>query len=120
MKARINYTLSKEQLIIAEEIKKKIMDDQQKEQNRAIQRTVKMACYALASEYGFGLKRLEKFLEHMHELSDEVFSTPEQWYYIDEYLTKKGLAFEPENIDERVQHTQICCEEQHKKFRKWG
>lgn len=120
MKARVKYNLTKEQLQIAEEIKKKIMDDQQKEQNRAIQRTVKMACYALASEYGFGLKRLEKFLEHMHELSDEVFSTPEQWYYIDEYLTKKGLAFEPENIDERVQHTQICCEEQHKKFRKWG
>ncbi len=117
MKARMIMPMSVEMKKIADRIKAEIEHDVKEDQNKAINRTIKMSCIVLNNVFSFGNKRLVKYLEEMHKCCDDVVVNPEQWYYIDEYLEKLGLCFEKEDTDEREQHSKEVYHEKGRKFR---
>lgn len=120
MKARVNVPLTPEYKRVSKRIMAEIEEKVQRDQSRAIARSVKIACLILNTEFGFGLKRLVKFLDQMESRSKEVLETPEQWHYIDEYLEKLGVCFEREDIDEREEHSRDMYHADGRKYREYG
>lgn len=119
MKARYKRPIPKDIKEAVKQAVAKEMDDRKLEQNRVITRTVKMACVILNQDFGFGGKRLEKFLDELLKASNAVFEKPENWYHVDEKLKALGLDFEEEDIDEREQHTRDIYHENKRKFREY-
>ena len=119
MKARYKRPIPKDIKEAVKQAVAKEMDDRKLEQNRVITRTVKMACVILNQDFGFGGKRLEKFLDELLKASNAVFEKPENWYHVDEKLYALGLDFEEEDIDEREQHTRDIYHENKRKFREY-
>ena len=119
MKARYKRPIPKDIKEAVKQAVAKEMDDRKLEQNRVITRTVKMACVILNQDFGFGGKRLEKFLDELLKASNAVFEKPENWYHVDEKLNALGLDFEEEDIDEREQHTRDIYHENKRKFREY-
>lgn len=117
MKARFKRPIPDDIKEAVKQAVEKEMDDRRLEQNRAITRTVKMACIILNQEFGFGSKRLGKFIDELLKASNAVFEKPENWYHVDEKLKALGLDFEEEDIDEREQHTRDIYHENKRKFR---
>jgi hypothetical protein len=117
MKARYKRPIPKDIKEAVKQAVAKEMDDRKLEQNRVITRTVKMACVILNQDFGFGGKRLEKFLDELLIASNAVFEKPENWYHVDEKLKALGFDFADEDIDEREQHTRDIYHENKRKFR---
>ncbi len=120
MKARFKRPIPPDIREAVEQAVAKETEDRRLEQNRAISRTVKMACVILNQDFGFGGKRLKKFIEELFTARNTVFERPETWYHVDEKLKALGLDFEEEDIDEREQHTRDIYHENKRKFREYG
>lgn len=117
MKARFKRPIPPDIKEAVKQAVEKEMDDRRLEQNRAITRTVKMACIILNQEFGFGSKRLGKFIDELLIASNTAFEKPETWYHVDEKLKALGFDFADEDIDEREQHTRDIYHENKRKFR---
>ena len=77
MKARIRtIPLSSDMKKVADQIKAQVEEDVKQDQKKAITRAVKMACMVLYNEFGFGNKRLCKFVEELHNGCTEIVSKP--------------------------------------------
>ena len=120
MKAIFKLPLSKAEKEMVERVTEATFEERQKEQNKAIVRTLKMACIVLHQEFGFGEKRLMKFADEMYKNGRMVVDKPEQWYYIDEKLNSLGLNVPKEDINERESHSRDIYHENGRKFREYG
>ena len=84
-------------------------EKKRKYEDRLIMRTIKIACIVLAEEFGFGKKRLCRFLGGMTKKGDYLLKNPEQWVRMDDYLIDKLKIkdmFDRENLDERENSAQ--------------
>lgn len=120
MKAIIRtIPLSSDMKKVADQIKAQVEEDVKEDQKKAITRVVKMACMVLYNEFGFGNKRLCKFVEELHNGCNEIVARPEEWYHIDEKLEQMGLYFDKEDIEEREEHSRDVYHEKGRKFREY-
>lgn len=120
MKAIIrSMPLSSDMKKVADQIKAQVEGDVKKDQKKAIDRAVKMACMVLYNEFGFRNKRLCKFVEELHNGCNEIVARPEEWYHIDEKLEQMGLYFDKEDIEEREEHSRDVYHEKGRKFREY-
>ena len=87
-----------------------------------VSRIFKLCCVCLNQAFGFGEKRMKDFCIAVSQLSAKIHETPEQWYYMDEYLIDKynmGDIFEREDIDEREATTKLIHKEHGRKWREY-
>lgn len=117
MKAHYRMPASKEVRQLSKKLLEEMAAERKKEQDQAISRTLKMVCVVLNQDFGFGEKRLEKFLDAVFDGGNEVVDRPEEWFHIDEKLSQIGIFFEPEDLDEREQHSRDLYHDQGRKFR---
>lgn len=90
MKARV---VTNKEIKIAKEIA------QQSEQ-AYMRRILKLVCYALHVQYGFGAKRISQIVNFCNNEMKDVDET--YWINLDRLLTEHiGIDFENENYDER-------------------
>lgn len=119
MKARYKMPLTAIEREAVERIMEEVKEKSSREQNRAILRTFKIACLILHQDFGFGGKRLEKFVDLMNEAGRKAAQRPEIWFHVDEQLKALGFEFDPEDLEERVEHTKELYKEQGRKFREY-
>lgn len=119
MKARIPVKLSSYEKKMAQRVIKEVETQTQIEQDRAIFRTIKIACLILNEEFGFGAERIARFMAQVCEKGNLAVKNPEGWYHVDEKLKKLGVEFEDEDIEERVRHSQAFYHERGRKYREY-
>lgn len=120
MNARIRMPQSKFRKDFIDDVLAEVKERTQEDQNKAILRTLKMACLVLHQEFGFGQARAEKFVGFMDDYGRQVADIPERWSYIDKVLKDKlGFDFDDEDIDERETHTRALYHEKGRKFREY-
>lgn len=119
MKARYTPPVSSDVRRMTKLVQKEVEEAAKREQDRAISRVIKLACLALNQNFGFGLVRLERFLDAIFKGSNDTVSKPEEWYRIDEKLREIGLEFEDEDLDERERHSRDVYHDQGRKFREY-
>lgn len=84
-----------------------------------INRVIKLFCYTLYCEYGWGATRLLRLVLAAHKASDELYEDPEYWERVDDTLIDRlGLPFKREDYDEREESSKIIHKENGKKWRK--
>ena len=120
MKAIIHRKPTGAEKEIVASVMKQVEDQMQQEQNKAILRTVKMACIVLNEEFGFGAKRLSTFFEAMCQKGKAAVDNPEGWFLVDEKLHKMGMELDDEDIDEREKHSRSIYHEKGRKFREYN
>lgn len=91
MKAHYRMPASKEIRQLSKKLLEEMAAERKKEQDQAISRTLKMVCVVLNQDFGFGEKRLEKFLDAVFDGGNEVVDRPEEWFHIDEKLSQIGI-----------------------------
>lgn len=119
MKARYTPPVSSEVRRITKLVQAEVEEAAKREQDRAISRVIKITCLVLHQDFGFGLGRLERFLQSVFDGSNDTVSKPEEWYRIDERLREIGLEFDPEDLAERERHSRDVYHDQGKKFREY-
>lgn len=73
----------------------------QKEKAEHTRRAIKMSCVILNKHFGFGKKRLLRFVLSMGEFTLQRSNDPVYWKHIDDRLINEiGLDFERENYEE--------------------
>jgi hypothetical protein len=117
MKARIERKLTADEKELARLVRQQIEDDIQKEQNKAILRTVKMTCVILNDTFGFGHKRLMQFFNEITDRGKNASDNPEGWFRVDERLHQLGMNFQDEDIEERERHIRALYHEKGRKYR---
>lgn len=119
MKAIIHRKPTSAEKEIVKSVIREVEDQMQTEQNKAILRTVKMACIVLNEEFGFGAQRLCRFFEAMCAKGKTAAEYPEGWFLVDEKLHKMGMEFDDEDISERERHTRSLYHERGRKYREY-
>lgn len=119
MKAIINRKPTKEEKELVAAVMRQVEGQVQAEQNKAIYRTVKIACLILNEDFGFGAQRISKFFDEITKRGRQAIDNPEGWYRVDEKLKKIGLVFDDEDIAEREAHSRSFYHERGRKFREY-
>lgn len=72
-----------------------------KEKLEHTKRTIKLACIILNKHFGFGKRRILRFIDSMAKFTLERSDDPVYWKHIDDKLINEiGLDFERENYEE--------------------
>lgn len=100
MKAHIGFSPSK---ALQEEIDKYVKETVSKEEAAYIRRVIKVICYTLHNDFGFGVGRLVRLINAANDTMGKMQSNDTIWDSIDHELQYLGLEFEDENYDERMQ-----------------
>ena len=96
MKAR--RVLSKEERKACQRF---ILEEIQRNKNAEMTRFLKIICYILNDEFGFGKGRIEKMIDSMNLFMEENKGNEIFWDRMDEHLIDKmGLPFKREDYDE--------------------
>lgn len=100
MKAHIGFSPSKAQ---QKEIDKYAREIVSKEEAAYMRRVIKVICYALHNDFGWGVGRLVRLINAANDTMGKMQSNDTIWDSIDHELEYLGLEFEDENYDERMQ-----------------
>ena len=78
-----------------------IIEEIQRSKNAELTRFLKVICYILNDEFGFGKGRIEKLIDCMNKFMEKNKGNEIFWDKIDERLIDKmGLPFKPEDYEE--------------------
>ena len=94
---------------ISNELKKRLLVEQEKMMYRVIRRFTKMVCITLNEQFGFGEKRLQLFMAQFSRVGGLAEHDEEYWYHVDERLRQLGLEFQPEEADELKLEQELKC-----------
>lgn len=95
MKARV---VTNKEIKIAQEIAKKSEQDY-------MRRILKVICYVLHTDFGFGVQRLVKVINTANDTLADMPDNEVLWDSIDRKLRDVGLEFENEDYEEREQRS---------------
>ena len=94
---------------ISNELKKRLLIEQEKMMYRVIRRFTKMVCITLNEQYGFGSKRLKLFMAQFSRIGGLAEHDEEYWAHVDERLRQLGLEFQSEEADELRVEQELKC-----------
>lgn len=119
MKARVKMPMTNEMQDLVDRVIERAEEKINAEQKRAINRVMKLSCLILNEEFGFGGKRLDRYVHEMTDRIHKAVQSPEQWYLLDEKLEKMGLDFPKEDIGEREECSREFFKGKGRKFREY-
>lgn len=112
MKAHTEFKPSKaQQKEINDFVSKQIAE----EEAAYMRRVLKVICYVLYNDFGFGIKRLAKVINSANDTMADMKNHEVIWDSIDRKLRDIGLEFENEDYEEREARARQLRQAKHRK-----
>lgn len=90
----------KARLPVSAAARRRLLEEQERLMQQIIRRFMKITCCTLNEEFGFGKKRLAKYILQFSDIAGISSHDEEYWYHVDERMKQLGLDFENEDYDE--------------------